>query len=54
MLGVASFVSVQSPAVAKSVPISRLVEIVAMTSDGSKHEDVALAFRNLLVSRQLV
>lgn len=56
MLAVASFVSVQSPAVLKSVPVSKLVELVALSPDGTAapQNETYIAFRNLLAQRQLV
>lgn len=57
VLAVASFVSVQSPAVAKIVPVSRLVELVPVsTVDGKpgQMDESTIVFRNLLVGRQLV
>lgn len=52
----ASFVSVQSPAVIKSVPVSKLVELIAINSDGlaTPSNEPYVGFRNLLATRQLV
>ncbi len=60
-MGISSYIPVQSPAVAKSVPFSRLVELVPLTF-GEGHQfagnpnsaGIALLFRNLLSTKQTV
>jgi hypothetical protein len=56
VLAVSSFVSVQSPAVIKSVPVSKLVELFAVNPDGTPAmgNETYVGFRNLLATRQLV
>lgn len=57
VLAVTSFVSVQAPAVAKIVPISRLVELVPVSMvDGrlGQADESMMVLRNLLVGRQMV
>lgn len=52
-----SFVPLKSPAIAKSVPISKLVELLPFTADSqssSTNHDIATVFRNLLATRQVV
>lgn len=56
ILAISSFISVQSPAVAKSVPIAKLVDLQPLAPDGTpvSANEASLALRNLLVSRQIV